>query len=238
MEKQKSTQAPVPTAEPHADDPSSRRRAALYVVLPDDPAAATAVVHEREAFRRAQGYVPAGTYKEKADAPGRPVLRRLLGRARTNAFDVVIVLALDDLGDTRPCALSVAVALADLGVAVVSADGMQLDLSARGLRWVAGEGERHSTRVRRGLRDKRARNERFGQVPLGYELAADGLHLQSNLREQQMIALCNRLASEGMKRNPIARALHDQGFRSRAGTMVTARQVGRILGRGRQAGEP
>jgi DNA invertase Pin-like site-specific DNA recombinase len=159
----------------------------------------------------------------------RPKLRRLLATARRRAFDVLLVTSLDDLADTRLGVLRVVLQLAESGVCVKSADGQQLDPQCPGVRWLAGEHERHRGRVAAGLAAKREMGERIGNLPLGYAVDEDGQTLVPDPREQALIRESRRLAGAGCSTREIARLLTAAGYTSRTGTAVTHRTVGRLL---------
>jgi DNA invertase Pin-like site-specific DNA recombinase len=159
---------PLPLeAAPGALQPPLGTRAALYLVPQAQPDGGRALA-KLEAFRQSRGYIPAGTYQERAaDLPQRPALRKLLGRAKTGAFEVLCVLTLDVLRRTRLDVVGVVVDLHAVGVEVVSAGGGHLNGDDRALRWLADERHRQRSRIKAGLAAKRSRGERSGEVPLG-----------------------------------------------------------------------
>jgi DNA invertase Pin-like site-specific DNA recombinase len=65
-----------------------------------------------------------------------------------------------------------------------------------------------SIRTRAAMAEKKAKGERVSRfLPFGYTLAADGIHLVANDREQQIIAVVQSLRSDGMSYGAIATAL-------------------------------
>jgi hypothetical protein len=56
-------------------------------------------------------------------------------------------------------------------------------------------------RTRAALAVKRGKGERTGEVPFGYRLAPDGLHLESLAAEQNIITAIRRLRGDGLSAN-------------------------------------
>ena len=63
-------------------------------------------------------------------------------------------------------------------------------------------------RTKAALQSKKARGERVGQVPFGFHLAADGIHLEKDAREQEIIVLIQRLQTKGHSLRGVARELN------------------------------
>ena len=59
-------------------------------------------------------------------------------------------------------------------------------------------------RTRAALAVKRAKGERVGDVPFGYQLAADRVHLEPLAAEQNIIAAIRRLRGDGLSIREIA----------------------------------
>lgn len=78
---------------------------------------------------------------------------------------------------------------------------------------------------------KSARGERVGQVPYGYQLAADGVRVEPNAAEQAVLAAVRELRTAGLSQRAIARELTARGFVSRAGEPFGQTQVARMLAR-------
>ena len=72
-------------------------------------------------------------------------------------------------------------------------------------------------RTRDALSLKIIKGERVGQVPYGYELAADGRTLIENAREQEAVALIEELHRNGRTYRAICRELEARGYEPKAG---------------------
>jgi len=77
---------------------------------------------------------------------------------------------------------------------------------------------------------KRANGERTGEVPFGYRLAADRVHLEALPAEQHVIAAIQQLRSEGLSIRSIAARLNADGIPAR-GSRWHATSVARLLRR-------
>ncbi len=84
-------------------------------------------------------------------------------------------------------------------------------------------------RVRAALAEKRARGERVGNVPYGYRLASDGVHIEPDAREQSVIANVHRLSREGLSQRAIVASLAEHGVVGRTGAPLRQTQVAKIL---------
>jgi len=73
-------------------------------------------------------------------------------------------------------------------------------------------------RTRAALRAKRARGERAGNVPFGYQLAADGVRLEPAPDEQRIIAAIRELRAAGCTLRRITDALNAEGLTTRRGS--------------------
>jgi len=81
----------------------------------------------------------------------------------------------------------------------------------------AAEMERNLVRERTaaGMAHKKAKGERVGTVPYGFQLAADGINLVENPDEAQVIARIRMLRAEGMTYQAITDALNEDGTPAR-----------------------
>ena len=84
-------------------------------------------------------------------------------------------------------------------------------------------------RTRAALAEKRARGERIGGVPYGYRLAADGVHLEVDEREQAVLDRVMGLAREGLSQRAIVARLAAGGALGRTGAPLGQTQIARIL---------
>lgn len=73
-------------------------------------------------------------------------------------------------------------------------------------------------RTRAALAVKKARGERVGGIPFGYQLAGDGRTLEPHANEQRALALLQELRAAGYTFRAVADELNRQGFRSRTGS--------------------
>ncbi len=86
-------------------------------------------------------------------------------------------------------------------------------------------------RTKRALAAKRARNERAGQIPFGFMLAADRHHLEPAPVEQRLCARIRELAASRKTLQQIADAVTAEGFTTRRGTPFRFQYVARALRR-------
>ena len=162
---------------------------------------------------------------ESAKSLHRPSAARLLDLVKARKVDAVIVHKLDRL--TRSVR-----DLADLldlfdrcGVALVSVTE-SLDTSSAAGRLVlnimvsVGQWEREviGERTRDALQAKKARGERVGTVPFGYQLAADGVALEESPAEQRVLHNLRDLRGQG--------PAHPHRLPSRMGSGIRRRSVG------------
>ena len=86
------------------------------------------------------------------------------------------------------------------------------------------------TRTSAALQVKKARGERVGGIPFGYQLAPDGRTLRPHPNEQRALALLRELRAAGYTCVAVAAELNRQGFRSRTGRLWVRQSV-HMLGR-------
>lgn len=84
-------------------------------------------------------------------------------------------------------------------------------------------------RIRNVLAEKKARGERIGNVPFGYRLAADGLHLEPNEGEQAILATVRALSASGLSQRGIVAELAARGVTGRTGAPLGQTQVAKLL---------
>lgn len=158
------------------------------------------------------------------DLDDRPGLFAAIGALRRG--DVLIVAKRDRLGRDVVAVAMIERLITRKGARVLSAAGegtesddpasmLQrriLDAFAEYERLIIGQ------RTKAALRAKRARGERAGTVPFGYQLGADGQTLLANLDEQRIMRLIRELRDAGHSQRAIADELNRQGFTTRRGT--------------------
>jgi len=93
------------------------------------------------------------------------------------------------------------------------------DVVFRGIVDVMSYGEklRIAERTREALDRKRHRGERTGQVPYGWRLAGDGVHLERAVEDDASAELARRLRAEGRSYRAIAAELAAAGHRPKMG---------------------
>jgi len=84
-------------------------------------------------------------------------------------------------------------------------------------------------RMRASAEQRRSRGLRVGNVPYGYKLAADGLHLEANEAEQAVIRAVHELSAEGRSQRGIASDLEVRGVVGRTGAPLRQTQIANIL---------
>jgi len=85
-------------------------------------------------------------------------------------------------------------------------------------------------RTRAALAVKASRGERVGDIPLGSQLAADGVHLERNDDEAEAVERILTLRAEGVSIRGIAERLNGEGVAAR-GARWHATSVARVLKR-------
>lgn len=83
-------------------------------------------------------------------------------------------------------------------------------------------------RTKAALQAKKARGERVGMIPFGYRLAANGVYLEEDAREQAALSLIARARGEGLSLRKIATRLVEEGHEPR-GKKWHATSINRVL---------
>lgn len=204
-----------PAAQRTALERWCRDRGATLVAVFDDPGVSGAAPLERRT-----GLLGA------VDALGRLNAGVLLVAKRDRlARDVVIAAMIERLAER-------------VGARVASADGTgngdgPADQLMRHLIDSFAEYERAmiGARTRAAMAVKRTRGERTSRwAPFGFALAADGVHLKPDAKEQQVIALVKRLRARGLSIRAIADRLNVKRCPAR-GAKWHKTSVERLLGR-------
>jgi DNA invertase Pin-like site-specific DNA recombinase len=168
-----------------------------------------------------------------ADRPG---LRAALAELREQGAGLLLVARRDRIARDVVLAVSIERAVDKAGGRVVSASGEGNGDSPadRFIRIVIDGAAQYEhglirTRTRAALEAKRARGERVGSVPFGFELHADGVRLVANEREQATIERATRLRAAGLSLRAISTQLAVEGRVSRRGRKFLAQQIARML---------
>ena len=85
------------------------------------------------------------------------------------------------------------------------------------------------SRTKSALAIKKARNERTGTVPWGFQLASDGKSLVVNAREQVIKERALELKIKGLSLRKIASALAHEGYTTRTSKPFSAQGLQRML---------
>jgi DNA invertase Pin-like site-specific DNA recombinase len=152
------------------------------------------------------------------------------------AVDVVIIAKLDRLTRSVADLAELLTRFKKRGVTLVSvadsldtktaAGRMVLNVMMSIAQW---EREAVSERTKDALGLKRAKGERVGNVAYGSQLAADGVHLEANAAEQQILARIRSLRAAGATLREIAETLNREGVMTRRGTPWKHQYVAALL---------
>lgn len=82
-----------------------------------------------------------------------------------------------------------------------------------------------SDRTKAALAHKREQGKRIGNIPFGYELAADGETLVENERERKTLNSIRRLRDKGFSLAGVAEELNRKGIRNRRGNRWTKHHI-------------
>lgn len=85
-------------------------------------------------------------------------------------------------------------------------------------------------RTKAALAVKKAKGERVGRVPYGWQLGADGVQLERCAGEQLVIAACRELKAEGWTLTAIGAELERRGLTPRDAGRWHPMRVSRVLG--------
>ena len=167
----------------------------------------------------------------------RPALLDALDALAENGAGVLLVAKRDRLARNVMIAAMVERMAERVGASIVAADGAGNGNSPeatlmRHMVDAFAEYERAiiRARTRTALAVKARKGERVGQVPFGYRLAADGVHLAAEPREQRVIALVQDLRAEGLTIRAIAGRLNADNVPAR-GKRWHPTTVSRMLAR-------
>jgi len=84
-------------------------------------------------------------------------------------------------------------------------------------------------RIRSSLAEKKARGERVGNIPYGYRLANDGVHVELDEAEQAVISAVRCFSGEGLSQRAIVAQLAARGVSGRTGAPLGQTQIAKIL---------
>ena len=176
----------------------------------------------------------AGVSASKLDRPG---LNKALGMLKAQEADGLLVVKLDRLtrsvvdlgslvrdyfGERGSALMSVSE-----NIDTRSAAGrLVLNVLASVSQW---EREAIAERTKAAMEFKKSKGEFTGgpRAPYGYRLADDGIHLEEDDMEQQVLAEVRLLRASGLSLRKIAKILAAKGFKTRKDTQFSANQIRR-----------
>ena len=170
----------------------------------------------------------------------RPGGARVLEMVKRGEVGAVVALKLDRLFRNAADCLEVTAAWDRCGAALhlVDLGGQAIDTSSAMGRFflcvMAGAAEMERglirERTRMGMDHKRSKGERLGQVPYGYRPAADGVALEPEPDEQQVIGMIKSLRAGGLTLQAITDRLNADQVPAR-GQRWHATTIGRVIKR-------
>ena len=165
-------------------------------------------------------YSDAGLSGTKDDRPG--LLAAM--EAATKSKATLVVYSLSRLSRSTAATIRLADELNRAGAELVSLSEKIDTTTAAGkmvfrMLSVLNEFERDlvSERTTTALRHKKAQGQRVGEIPFGYDLAADGITLTANPAQLEAIELINSLRAEGLTYQAIADELTARGIATKKG---------------------
>jgi site-specific DNA recombinase len=165
-------------------------------------------------------YSDAGLSGTKDDRPG--LLAAM--EAATKSKATLVVYSLSRLSRSTAATIRLADELNRAGAELVSLSEKIDTTTAAGkmvfrMLSVLNEFERDlvSERTTTALRHKKAQGQRVGEIPFGYDLAADGITLTANTAQLEAIELINSLRAEGLTYQAIADELTARGIATKKG---------------------
>jgi site-specific DNA recombinase len=192
-----------------------------------------------EAWAGANGYDVAGRFSDAGisgkKTANRPGLVAALQSVCAERGNVLVVYSLSRLARSTKDAISIAERLEKAGADLVSLTEKIDTTSAAGkmifrLMAVLAEFERDlvSERTKAALAHKAEKGERIGEIPYGSRLAADGIRLLPDDKEQATLIDLRTMRERGMSWQKIADALNERGIPTKKGrtwTWQTARKI-------------
>jgi DNA invertase Pin-like site-specific DNA recombinase len=171
----------------------------------------------------------------------RPALLEALAALHTQGAGVLAIHKRDRLARDAFIALSIERAVVHAGARIRPADGTaDGDEPASKFMRTMLDGSNEfelaqiRARTRAALAVKKARGERVGTVPYGFEVALDGKMLVPNESEQKTIVIVRRLRAAGRSYRRILAALAKRGIRSRRGNLLTLSAVHHLVHNAKQ----
>lgn len=170
-----------------------------------------------------------------APAEKRPGLLAALAALRTEGAGLLVAAKRDRIARDVVVAGMVEQTAARAGATLTTADGSSDGAGPegalmRGIVDVFAAYERGviRARTRAALAVKKSRGERVGVIPFGFQLAADGVHLEENPAEQAIIRQIKEARAAGKTLQKITDDCAQAGIVSRAGKPLGLTQIARI----------
>lgn len=173
-----------------------------------------------------------------APIDARPALGEALAALREHKAGVLVVAKRDRVARDVVIAAMVERAAKASGARLISADGTgngdtPADAFMRTVIDGAAAYERGLIRARTtaALAAKAAKGERTGEIPYGFKLASDGVHVERDEAEQAVLSAVRELRAAGLSQRAIVAALANRRLVSRAGKPFAKTQIARMLER-------
>ena len=187
-----------------------------------------------------QVFVDAGISGKRAD--NRPQLQAALDTV-CNDGGVLVVYSLSRLARSTKDTIVISERLDKAGADLVSLSEKLDTTSAAGkmvfrMMAVLAEFERDqvSERTCSAMAHKKSKGERVGEIPFGYDLAADGVTLVENADQLRAIELIHSLKEKGYSLRAIAESLDNAGVTTKKGAKTwNHKSVSNILSRSKAA---
>ncbi len=194
-----------------------------------------------DAWAARQGVALVAVFEDQGVSGAAPIGERAgllaaLEALRTHGAGLLVAAKRDRLARDQVVAAMVERAVVAAGAAIRTTDGSS-DIAGpegtmmRGIVDVFAAYERDviRARTRAALAVKKARGERAGEVPYGFQLAADGVRIEENAAELGVLTQVRELRAAGLSHRAIVRALESRGLVSRAGRAFGQTQIARML---------
>jgi DNA invertase Pin-like site-specific DNA recombinase len=200
------------------------------------------------AYAERQGWEIAGEFADEgvSGATGldkRPALLQAIGSMAKG--DVLLVSKRDRLGREQMAIAMIEAAVRRKTGRIISVAGEGTETDSPGdvlmRRMVDAFSEYErlviKARTKAALQAKKRRGERVGTIPIGYDLADDGVKLVRNDPEQAALALIVSLRLKGMTMQAITDHMNNERVPTkRAGSRWHLKTIDRVLRRAREAG--
>lgn len=154
----------------------------------------------------------------------RPGVKIILDMAKRKEIDAIVIYSLSRMFRSTIDSLNTATMLDKKGIALHSISEKLDTQSAIGkffftLTASLAEMERNiiSERTSDAMQSMKATGKSTGVTPYGFRLAADGIHIEPDEKEQEVIGLILKLRGRCITYRGIAEELNEKGFRNRIG---------------------